>query len=112
MSKKSITCTSSRTQKPLTEYDSKHEADMVAARYEGMVSYHCSCCDKWHLSPQYNQTRSRPCPWCTGRDGKSKQSYPTKQVAQRRAHIIQSKRYVTLTVYECQWGEGWHLTKT
>lgn len=111
MSKKSTLCKSSRTQKPLTEYDSQHDADQAASHYEDMVSYRCDRCMKWHLSPKRAHTPCATCMWCTGRDGHPKQSYTTQEDARRRANLIKTSRRVALVVYKCRWGEGWHLTK-
>lgn len=110
MSKKSMTCTSSRTGKPLTEYASEREAERAASRYDHMTSYLCARCQKWHLSPVSHHTPCTTCEVCTDRHGKPKQSYVTRDAAERRALLIRVKRDVQLTVYRCRWSEGWHLT--
>lgn len=113
---KSKTCTSSRSNKALSEYASEKEA-LDAAKFirkqrsNHMVPYRCETCNKWHLAPKGRQTPSSTCGQCKDRNGKPKESYETKQGATKRARILQKEQGVSLSVYECPHGNGWHLTK-
>lgn len=115
MSFKSDTCFGKKTGKPLTEYDSQAEAQ-EGANYanktyrQNLIPYACDTCGKWHLSPQNRQTPSEPCPNCTSQDGQPKESYRTQKEAQRRASILKREQGVTLQIYPCEFGNGWHLT--
>ena len=116
MSRKSETCVGKKTGKPLTEYDSEHEA-REGAEYanrtygQSLVPYPCDQCGLWHLSPSNRQTPSQTCAFCTGSDGKPKESYRSADEAQRRAGILRQEQGVTLQVYACEHGNGWHLTR-
>ena len=112
---KSATCIGKKSGKPLTEYDSKQEALEGAlhanSRYkQSLVPYHCSDCGSWHLSLKERQTPSEKCTHCTGRNGELKDSYRSREDAWRRAGILRQEQGVTLTVYACEFGNGWHLT--
>ncbi len=117
MSRNSPTCKSGKTGRPLTEYDTKAEAKAAAGyanktyRNNNLVPYKCKQCGFWHLSPADRQTPSETCPVCRGADGKPKESYSSQENAQRRADIILKEQSVILKVYECEHGNGWHLTK-
>jgi hypothetical protein len=117
MSLKSKTCTGKKTGKPLTEYGSESEA-REAALYAGaeykrtLTPYLCPACGKWHLSPANRQTPSKRCAFCTGSDGQPKDAYATEPDAKRRASIIRKESGVSLRAYPCQYGNGWHLTKS
>jgi hypothetical protein len=50
------------------------------------------------------------CPWCHGRDGQPKRSYDSEVQAKQVASVVEMRRAVTLRVYECPHGTGWHLT--
>jgi len=94
------------------EGDALSAAEHAAEKYGtvGLVPYRCSECEMWHLSPGGRVTPSEPCPACYS-DGRAKESYETHADAQRRANIIMNERNVSLDVYECPYGNGWHLTK-
>lgn len=47
---------------------------------------------------------------CTGKDGKQKASYQSEQEANDHMHYAMAERNVNLTVYECPYGGGYHLT--
>jgi hypothetical protein len=51
------------------------------------------------------------CPYCTGGDGENKEIYDTSEDARLRAEHIKDERGVRLKVYQCKFGNGWHLTK-
>jgi hypothetical protein len=115
--RKSKTCTGNKTGKPLTEYDTESEARETAlyasAEYKrNLTPYLCQTCNKWHLSPANRQTPSKKCAFCAGSDGQSKDAYATEQDAKRRAAIIRKESGVSLRTYACQYGNGWHLTKS
>ena len=116
MSFKSDTCFGKKTGKPLTEYDSEYEAqegaDYANSNYrQNLVPYQCNTCGKWHLAPANRQTPSEPCIYCRSSDGSPKEAYRTMKDAQKRADIIRREQGVTLKVYACGHGNGWHLTK-
>lgn len=117
MSRKSETCVGSQSSKSLTEYDSKMEAqegaDYANQRYhKNLIPYQCNRCGLWHLAPESRQTPSAPCQYCRGKDGKPKASYQSKDDAERRAGILRKEQGVSLKVYPCKHGSGWHLTNT
>jgi hypothetical protein len=41
-----------------------------------------------------------------------KDAYGSEQDAKRRATIIRKESGVSLRAYACQYGNGWHLTKS
>ncbi|MDR1257098.1 MAG: hypothetical protein LBJ86_05070 [Spirochaetaceae bacterium] len=51
------------------------------------------------------------CPCCKGGDGNSKEIYDTREDALQTAEHIGRERGVSLKVYQCGSGNGWHLTK-
>ena len=113
---KSDTCFGKQSGEPLTVYFSLIDAEVNAEHLKfvhdkEMVPYECPRCGNWHLSPAERQTPSTSCPVCTGGDGRSKESYQTEQQALRRAEILYDERGISLQVYECEYGHGWHLTK-
>lgn len=117
MNRKSPSCNARKTGRPLTEYDSKSEAKS-AARYanqtysgDKLIPYKCNKCGFWHLSPADRQTPSEACNRCRGADGTLKESYPTERDALRRAGLLRKEQGVKLSIYECEHGNGWHLTK-
>ncbi len=117
MSLKSKSCTGKKTGKPLTEYDTESEASEAAkyasAEYKRhLTPYLCQNCKKWHLSPANRQTPSKKCAFCAGSDGQPKDAYGSEQDAKRRASIIRKESGVSLRTYPCQYGNGWHLTKS
>ncbi|MFT6915613.1 MAG: hypothetical protein ACJAWL_001923 [Motiliproteus sp.] len=113
---KSETCFGKTSGEPLTEYDYDFEAES-AAEYSkecygnDLVPYHCSKCDRWHLSPKSRQTPSKKCEFCTAGDGSYKDSYKTKADARTRSDILYDEQGISLKVYQCKHGNGWHLTK-
>ena len=114
---KSATCVGKKTAEPLTEYDSEKEAQEGAnhanSKYgRGLIPYQCDTCGKWHLSPRSRQTPSQKCSLCTGKDGKAKDSYQSREDAQRRADILRQEQGAVLKIYACEHGNGWHLTST
>ena len=114
---KSATCIGKTSDKPLTEYQSKREAeegaDHARSKYgRKLTPYQCDTCDLWHLAPQNRQTPSSKCPVCTGANGKPKDSYRNQTEAKRRADILRREQGAELRVYACEHGHGWHLTKS
>jgi len=110
-------CNSLRTGKPLMSYESKIKAES-AAEYalktygNEMVPYRCTKCEAWHLTPKERHTPSTTCPHCVDSCGNSKQAYKTEEYARTRAKILQEERGIKLYSYECEYGYGWHLTKS
>lgn len=47
---------------------------------------------------------------CTGRNYKKKKLYRSEREAQEQAEFAKIERQVTLTVYPCPYGRGYHLT--
>ncbi len=79
---------------------------------KNFVPYHCCKCGFWHLSPKSRETPSHKCNYCTSGDGVYKDSYRTEDEANLRANIIYKEQGIELRVYECEYGSGWHLTKS
>lgn len=69
-----------------------------------MEPYRCHRCGSWHLSPAERHT---PCHYCHDCD---KQAYNSEVSAERQALILEREQGILLRVYECPYGEGWHLT--
>ncbi|MFZ4580350.1 MAG: hypothetical protein ACOYOB_18355 [Myxococcota bacterium] len=113
---KSPTCIGKATGKPLATYDSEGSAQQgadharAAYRHE-MTPYACRRCDGWHLAPTERHTPSSTCHDCSSADGTPKQAYVSEAAAVMRARILFKERGVSLEVYECPYGNGWHLTK-
>ena len=116
MRRKSVSCFSKPTGKPLSEYASKSTAQKAADHANiqygnDLVPYQCSKCRKWHLSPKHRQTPNTKCHKCTGSDGKRKALYDTEVAADNRVAILLKEKGVDLTVYKCPYNRGWHLSK-
>ena len=116
MNPKSDTCVGRKTGKPLTEFASQSDAREGAAhankRYgQNLLPYQCDECGMWHLAPADRQTPSTTCNSCPSADGKPKESYQNESAARRRADILHREQGVTLQVYACEHGNGWHLTR-
>lgn len=95
-----------RDDKPVKEFNTQIDAyeGANASSISGLVPYECNKCSKWHLSPKDRITPSKLCPNC------KKEAYETEQFAHKRALFIKRERGINLTVYECECGNGWHLT--
>ncbi len=117
MNRKSPSCNSKKTGRPLTEYDTKAEAKSAAGHankdYGGnnLIPYKCDKCGFWHLSPADRQTASTTCNTCRSADGQLKEAYLSERDALRRAGLLRKEQGVKLQVYKCEHGNGWHLTK-
>ena len=112
---KSTTCYGVATGQPLTEYHSEAEAFEGAAYARArsgmsMVPYHCSACGCWHLAPRDRQTPSMKCV-CVGASGEPKTLFASERDATRRANFLRRERGVDMSVYPCEYGFGWHLTR-
>lgn len=113
---KSDSCFGKVSGKPLSFYYTEFESQ-IAAEYSKniygneLTPYECQRCSYWHLSPKARMTPSKKCNWCTAADGEYKNSYRTIKEARLRAKIIYEEQGIDLKVYECKYGEGWHLTK-
>jgi hypothetical protein len=116
MSYKSNTCFSKHNNSPLTTYSSGDEAN-DGANYSNreyghnLIPYKCDNCNEWHLSPIDRSTKSTACDICTDSNGYYKDLYSTQDDAQQRANILHEERGVNLKIYECEYYDGWHLTK-
>ena len=114
--KKSETCFNKKNGNPLmalnSQIDAQMGADYANVKYHRyLVPYLCEKCSCWHLSPKERQTPSTVCQYCTDRNGYSKDRYETYVSAKNRAKIIFNEQHIELTVYECPYALGWHLTK-
>lgn len=94
------------------EDEARSSAKYVTSRHKiTMIHYSCDNCGFWHLAPLLTYTPSIECHWCTDSNGELKRAYETKPGAKRRAAIIEKQRDITLYIYECPYGCGWHLTR-
>ena len=115
-SMKRETCFGKVNRQPLTQYDYEFEADNAAEflKYEyntDLIPYCCNKCGSWHLTPTNRQTPSKECTSCFDGNGNTKQAYDTKSNAKQRANILHEEQGKKLRVNQCQFGNGWHLTK-
>jgi len=99
---------------PLKTYGSEYEAqeaiEYVKRQYGNeQVSYECSRCGYWHLSPKERQTPNHKSN-CLDSSGKFKQGYPTSEAAETRAKIIFDEKGTQLFVYHCNQCGEYHLT--
>ncbi len=95
-----------------TAIEAQGAAEYVSQEKEVIFSaYQCRKCSYWHICPVEMQTPNKPCSYCNGGDGKPKALYETYDGAKRRANIIYQERGIRLSVYECRYDNGFHLTK-
>lgn len=116
-SRKSTQCIGKTSGQPVTEYDSETEALAGAeharlAYQNDLVPYRCNKCGFWHTAPRSRQTPSTTCYHCTGADGRQKEAYASEQAAETRAAILGREQGIYLRAYVCEYGQGWHLTKS
>lgn len=109
-STKSSTCVNSRG-RPRRAYPDRATAEdgahyALVAYGHRMVPYRCDMCGLWHLCPADRHTPGHFCWAC------SKQAYHSSNAAELRANILRKEKGIQLRVYECPYGEGWHLTKS
>lgn len=114
---KSETCFSKVNKNALTQYDSEFEADndveFIRTHYNNKLTpYNCNRCGFWHLTPTNRQTPSKACLSCFDGNGDTKQAYDSKLNAKQRAKILLEEQGRKLRVYQCKFGNGWHLTKS
>lgn len=77
----------------------------VLARHRKMVvPYACRDCGSWHLTPAERYTPNHFCACC------NKQAYETEDFARLRAELRENEGSAPLRVYECPYGDGWHMT--
>lgn len=113
---KSKTCFSKKNGSALTEYRTESEA-IEGAKYSNsaygndLTHYQCSKCKKWHLTPKNRQTPSKTCYFCTDSNGRNKDLYLSYESAQNRANIIRQEQGIILSIYDCPYEDGYHLTK-
>ena len=109
-SHKSVTCMN-KNGKPLSVYSSLNEAQ-ASADYIGsdLIPYQCSKCGMYHLKPKeyYFEKVVRRCS-CVDHKGNPKDTYKTREDALRMVRI-RSQPGITLSVYSCPQGAGYHLT--
>ena len=114
--RKSASCYGVLSGEPLTEYPN-HEAALDGARYTKYRSgrrlgpYHCSKCGQWHLAPEERMIDITKC-LCVSASGEPKSLFKSERDAQRRADILRRERGADLGVYRCEYGWGWHLTRS
>lgn len=87
--------------KQSAEEGARHALEVFGNR---MVPYRCDRCGAWHLCPAERHTPNHYCHAC------SKQAYDSERAAERRADLLEQEQGILLRVYECPYGEGWHLT--
>ncbi|NMP16526.1 hypothetical protein [Thalassotalea sp. Y01] len=85
---------------------------VLAVHQNHVTPYYCNKCDSWHLSPANRHTPCHDCNFCIGHLGDVKKSYHTENAAELRASIIEKEQNKYLRVYECPYGDGWHLTSS
>lgn len=92
------------------EYEAQEAIEYVKRQYGNeQVSYKCSRCGYWHLSPKERQTPNHRS-YCLDSNGRTKQAYPTYEAAKRRAEIIFEEQEKKLFVYHCDQCNEYHLT--
>lgn len=116
-SRKSATCKGRISGTPLTEYDTQSDAmagaaHTTVARGEEFSPYRCPTCEYWHIAPVSRRTPSRTCSYCCDSNGRTKEAYVSLKAAEVRAELIRRERGIQLRPYECEHGQGWHLTKS
>lgn len=95
--------------KPRKCYGDELSADIaaqhvLATHRKTVVSYSCRGCGAWHLTPKERYTPSHFCGQC------GKKAYDAEHFAQLRAELREHEGAGPLRVYECPYGDGWHLT--
>ena len=116
MSFKSNKCFGLMSGKPVTSYESEEEAldgiNYIKNNYKDsvpMISYECSKCGFYHLSPKSRQTESELC-GCTNSDGDSIQLFDTRKSAKIRANKFRKDNNIPIYVYPCPNSTGFHIT--
>jgi len=69
----------------------------------------CTHCDYWHVRSKKSDVHYRLCK-CRGQKGQLKRAYLSLSDAERTRDKVDEMRSITLKVYECPRGSGWHLT--
>ena len=107
--RKSSTCMN-KDGKPLSFYSSFSEAQESANYIGFMVPYLCNNCGNYHLKPEafYCEKIKRSCN-CVDHNGKPKDTYKTKSDALKMVNI-RANAGITLNIYKCPQGYGYHLT--
>lgn len=101
----------SRSGNPLSEYESYDNA-LESASYvdKNLVPYQCEKCGRYHLKPkEFYYEKSKGVCSCRAHDGSLKLSYKTYEDAQKMVNI-RANAGVTLNIYKCPEGNGYHLT--
>lgn len=116
ISHKSNTCFSS-TGSPLSVYETYSEAT-ESAQYQSsdgrtqLTPYQCDRCGKYHLKPaEFYCKKTKSTCSCTDHHGNKKDTYETRYDAEKMVKI-REQAGVTLYVYECPQGNGFHLTSS
>lgn len=111
---KSNTCFS-KTGNPLSAYNSLAEAQR-SANYQSsenkFTPYYCNTCGKYHLKPTeyFCKKKNSTCD-CRDHQGNKKDTYETRYDAEKMVKI-RGQAGITLYVYECPQGNGFHLTSS
>ncbi|MCH5293560.1 MAG: hypothetical protein J1E07_07510 [Treponema sp.] len=111
---KSITCFS-KSGNPLsvfmTEREAQGSADYERGQGRNLYPYQCKKCGLWHLAPEESRVdfRENACS-CTDSRGNGKRLYATREDAEKAMETSEEARNVSLSVYPCPDGGGWHLT--
>ncbi len=77
-----------------------------------LYPYQCETCGLWHLAPQESRVafREHACS-CVDSLGNGKRLYDTREDAEKSRASSEEARNLSLRVYPCPDGGGWHLTK-
>lgn len=114
--RKSRTCFGRATGQPLTEYASRRAAEEGMRHANArcgsawLSPYQCGKCGQWHLAPDNGQAPTMHCA-CVAANGHPKTLFCTWSDAQRRADRLHSEAGIRTSVYKCELGLGYHLTR-
>lgn len=113
---KSDVCFSKKTGQPLTVYFSEADAKSSAlyertARGSDLYPYKCEKCGYWHLAPLSSKlnVQKNACS-CLDSNGRHKALYLTREDAEKQRMKSEAEQHVSLKIYSCNEGRGFHLT--
>lgn len=117
MSFKSDICFGTMSGKPITSYENEEEAldavNYIKDNYKNtvpMVSYKCTKCGFYHLSPKSRKSEIEQC-GCKDSNGDNKQLFDTKKAAKIKADKFRRRHGIQLFVYSCPNSDGFHLSE-
>lgn len=115
-SMKSDVCFSKKTGQPLTVYFSEEDAKSSAlyertARGSDLYPYKCEKCGYWHLAPLSSKLNvQRNACSCLDSNGRHKALYLTREDAEKQRMKSEAEQHISLKIYNCSEGKGFHLT--